>query len=130
MGEGSGQRDLVSKHRTLEPGDLIKVDFEPHAGHEQAGWRPALVISEAAYNARSQLALICPITSQVKGYPFEVPLPHSGAVRGVVLADHVKSADLRARRAKHLGTAPKDVLNTVRAYIALLIGAKVSGQYP
>jgi mRNA interferase MazF len=114
----------VSKPRIPQPGDLIKIDFDPQAGHEQAGWRPALVISEAAYNARSNLALICPVTNQAKGYPFEVPLPKGCALQGVVLADHVKSADLKARGAKHVGAAPKEVLDTVRAYVALLIGTK------
>jgi mRNA interferase MazF len=114
----------VSKPRTPQPGDLIKIDFDPQAGHEQAGWRPALVISEAAYNERSNLALICPITSHAKGYPFEVPLPADCAFQGVVLADHIKSADLKARGAKHVGVAPKEVLERVRVYVALLIGAK------
>ncbi len=114
----------MSKSRVPQPGDLIKIDFDPQAGHEQAGWRPALVVSEALYNGRSNLALICPVTNQAKGYPFEVPLPKDCALQGVVLADHVKSADLKARRAKYAGTAPKEVLDTVRAYIALLIGAK------
>jgi mRNA interferase MazF len=114
----------VSKARIPQPGDLIKIDFDPQAGHEQAGWRPALVISEAAYNAHSNLALICSVRNQAKGYPFEVPLPKGCALQGVVLADHVKSADLKARGAKHVGAAPKEVLDTVRAYVALLIGAK------
>ena len=114
----------MSKPRIPQPGDLIKLNFDPHAGREQAGWRPALVISKAAYNQRSKLALICPITSQAKGYPFEVPLPDGGVLQGVVLADHVKSADLKARGAKHVGAAPREVLDTVRAYIALLIGLK------
>jgi mRNA interferase MazF len=114
----------VSKPRIPQPGDLIKIDFDPQAGHEQGGWRPALVISEAAYNGRSNLALICPITSHAKGYPFEIPLPEGCAFQGAVLADHVKSADLKARGAKHVGSAPKEVLDTVCAYIALLIGAK------
>ncbi len=114
----------MSKSRIPQSGDLIKIDFDPQAGHEQAGWRPALVVSEALYNGRSNLALICPITNQAKGYPFEVPLPEGCALQGVVLADHVKSADLNARGAKHVGTAPKEVLDTVRSYIALLIGSK------
>lgn len=115
---------MVSKTRTFAPGDLIKINFYSQAGHEQAGWRRALVVSEAAYNSRSHLALICPIASNVKGYPFEVPLPEDCSIHGVVLADHIKSADLKARAAKRVGRAPEDVLNTVRAYIALLIGAK------
>lgn len=114
----------MSSHRIPQPGDLIKVDFDPQAGSEQAGWRPGLVVSEAAYNARSSLALICPITSHIKGYPFEVPLLEDCALHGVVLADHLKSADLKARGAKYIGVAPKEVLDTVRSYIALLIGAK------
>lgn len=116
----------MSRSRVFQPGDLIKINFDPQAGHEQAGWRPALVISEAAYNERSNLALICPITSQAKGYPFEVPLPETCAVRGVVLADHVRSADLKACGAKYVGAAPKGVLDTARSYITLLIGAKLS----
>ena len=106
------------------PGDLLKLSFDPQAGSEQAGWRPALVISEHSYNKRSGLALICPITNQAKGYPFEVQLPEGSRVTGVVLADHVKSADLKARQAKYFGKAPQEVLDTVRAYVALLIGAK------
>ena len=94
----------MSKPRIPQPGDLIKIDFDLQAGHEQAGWRPALVVSEAAYNARSNLALICPVTSQAKGYPFEVPLPEGGA--------------------KHVGAVSKEVLETVRAYIGLLINSK------
>jgi mRNA interferase MazF len=82
------------------------------------------VVSEASYNARANLALVCPITSHVKGYPFEVSIPDGFKIQGVVLADHIKSADLKARNAKHIGTAPSEVLDTVRAYIALLIGAK------
>jgi mRNA interferase MazF len=114
----------VSKPRVPQPGDFIKLDFDPQAGHEQGGWRPALVVSEAAYNGRSNLALVCPITNHAKGYPFEVAIPDGHNVQGVVLADHIKSADLKARNAKHIGTAPTEVLETVRAYIALLIGAK------
>ena len=97
----------MSKSRIPQPGDLIKIDFDPQAGHEQAGWRPALVISEALYNGRSNLALICPITNHAKGYPFEVPLPEDCALQGVVLADHVKSADLKARGAKHVELLPR-----------------------
>jgi mRNA interferase MazF len=114
----------VSKARIPQPGDLIEIDFDPQVGHEQAGWPPALVISEAAHNARSNLALICPVTNQAKGYPFEVPLPKGCAIQGVVLADHVKSADLKARGAKHVGAAAKEVLDTVTASVALLISAK------
>ena len=80
-------------------GDIVWLAFSPQAGHEQAGHRPALVLSPEAYNRKVGLALFCPITSQVKGYPFEVQVPSGCAVAGVVLADQVKSLDWRARRA-------------------------------
>jgi mRNA interferase MazF len=90
-------------------------------GREQAGRRPALVVSPAPYNARTGLALVCPITSQVKGYPFEVPLPLGLPVTGVVLADHLKSLDWRARRADFVATVPDAVVDEALARIALLI---------
>lgn len=80
-----------------ERGDLVKLDFNPQAGHEQAGWRPAVVISPKTYNETLGLMLACPITNQDKGFPFEVPLPHSVPITGVVLADHLKSVDWGAR---------------------------------
>ena len=116
----------MSKRRVFQPGDLIKLDFDfdPILGHEQGGFRRALVVSEAAYNARVGLALVCPTTTQVKGYPFEVPIPDGYQVHGVVLADQVKCVDLKARAAKYVETGPAELLHTVRGYIALLIGAK------
>lgn len=86
------------------------LQFNPQAGHEQAGHRPALVLSPAAYNRRSGLMLCCPITSRVKGYPFEVVLAGKREVAGVVLADQVKSLDWRARRARKKNTAPPEVV--------------------
>ena len=124
MGRPARQRDLVSKVWTPEPGDLIKLDLDPRVGHEEAGWRPAIVISESSYNRRVGLCLVCPITNQAKGYPFEVPLPQGLAVQGVILSDHVKSVHFKARRARQVGAATRDVLDTVRAYVALVIGAK------
>jgi mRNA interferase MazF len=109
---------------TPQPGDLIKLNFDPQSGHEQSGWRPALVISESVYNARAGLVLVCPITNQVKHYPFEVPLPDGCAIQGVVLADQIKSIDFRARKARHIEAAPQGVLDAVRAYVALLIGCR------
>src|SRR5437660_9952142 len=79
-------------------GDAVWITLNPQAGHEQSGRRPALVLSPSAYNGRVGLALLCPITSQVKGYPFEVTLPHGLPITGVVLADEVKSLDWRARK--------------------------------
>ncbi|HTG17989.1 MAG TPA: endoribonuclease MazF, partial [Blastocatellia bacterium] len=79
-------------------GDIVWIDFSPQAGHEQAGRRPALVVSPGAYNKKVGLAILCPITSQVKGYPFEVALPDDLPIQGVVLSDQAKSLDWRARR--------------------------------
>ncbi len=88
-------------------GDIVWLSFHPQAGHEQAGRRPALVLSPAVYNAKVGLALFCPITSRVKGYPFEVVIPSGMAVSGVVLSDQVKSLDWRARRAEFTGKLPE-----------------------
>ena len=102
-------------------GDLIWLDFNPQAGHEQAGRRPALVLSPAAYNRKTSLALCCPITSRVKGYPFEVPLPASLPINGVVLADQVRSLDWRSRRADFVAQAPHEVTQAVRAKLDTLL---------
>ena len=83
-----------------ETGDFVWLTFDPQAGREQAGRRPALVLSPRSYNAKSGLALVCPITNQVKGYPFEVAISTGLVPTGVILADHVKSVDWKARRAK------------------------------
>lgn len=94
-------------------GDLVWLSFDPQAGREQAGRRPALVLSPAAYNGRTRLALVCPITGQVKGYPFEVRLPSGLPVAGVILADHLRSIDWQARRADPIGVAPASVVDEV-----------------
>lgn len=86
-------------------GDVVWLNFTPQAGHEQAGHRPALVLSPAAYNGKTGLMLCCPITSREKGYPFEVKLDDRAGVEGVVLADQVRSLDWRARQAKRKGKA-------------------------
>ncbi len=83
-------------------GDVVWITLQPQAGHEQAGRRPALVVSPLSYNRKVGLALLCPITGRAKGYPFEVGIPEGLPVRGVVLADQVKSLDWRARRAEML----------------------------
>lgn len=102
-------------------GDVIWINFNPQAGHEQAGRRPAVVLSPEAYNGRVGLALLCPITTQVKGYPFEVPLPSGLGVRGVVLADQVKSLDWRVRRAELLCQLPEETTAQVLAILGTLL---------
>lgn len=102
-------------------GDVVWLSFEPHAGHEQAGRRPALVLTPAAYQRAVGLALCCPITRRAKGYPFEVALPDGMAVAGVVLADHVKSLDWRARGAERADRAPASVATRVAELIDRLL---------
>lgn len=103
-------------------GDAIWITLDPQAGHEQAGRRPALVLSPTAYNGRVGLALLCPITSQAIGYPFEIPLPEGLAVTGVILADQVKNLDWRARKAVRISAVPEEVLNQVWRRLTLLLG--------
>jgi mRNA interferase MazF len=99
------------KRRGFVPGrgDLVWLSFDPPSGHEQHGRRPALVLSPIAYNRRVGLALVCPVTSRSKGYPFEVALPQDLPVAGVVLADHMRSVDWRSRRAEWICALPDDV---------------------
>lgn len=104
-----------------DAGDLIWLDFTPQAGREQAGRRPALVISPRSYNAKTNLAIICPITSQAKGYPFEVAVTGSGKISGVVLSDHVKNLDWKQRRAAKAGKVSSPTLRSVRERIAALL---------
>ena len=101
-------------------GDLVWIDFNPQAGHEQAGRRPALVLSPKSYNTKTNLAVICPITSQIKGYPFEV-LVQEGKVVGAVLSDQVSSLDWKIRRADKIAPVSDAVLAEVLAKIAALI---------
>jgi mRNA interferase MazF len=104
-----------------ERGDIVWLQFNPQAGHEQAGHRPALVVSPKAYNGKVGLALFCPITSQVKGYPFEVVLPSGLPVSGSVLSDQIKSLDWRTRQAKRVCSAPSEVIYDVLAKILTLV---------
>jgi mRNA interferase MazF len=104
-----------------ERGDVVWISLSPQAEHEQAGRRPALILSPAAYNAQVGLALICPITGQVKGYPFEVLVPTGLPVSGAVLADQVKSVDWSARRADMIGRLPVAFVNKVLAMVKSLL---------
>ena len=108
--------------RTFVPdaGDIVWLQFDPQAGHEQAGHRPALVLSPAAYNGKTGLMLCCPLTTQIKGYPFEVRI--AGDTDSAVLADQVKSLDWRAQRAKLKGRISAAELAEVRAKVMALVG--------
>ena len=103
-------------------GDLIWLAFDPQAGREIQKTRPALVLTPASYNLKSGLCIACPITSQAKGYPFEVALSVGAAVGGVVLADQVRALDWRARRAKVAGRVPPEVMEEVQGKLAALLG--------
>jgi mRNA interferase MazF len=103
-----------------DAGDVVWVNFAPQAGHEQAGRRPALVLSPAAYNGKTSLMSCCPMTTQIKSYPFEVRI--AGTLPTAVLADQVKSLDWRQRKAARKGAASADELAEVRAKILALIG--------
>ena len=102
-------------------GDVVWLTLQPQAGREQAGRRPVLVMSPASYNGKVGLMLLCPITSQQKGYPFEVPLPTGLPVTGVVLADQLKSLDWRARQAEKIGQVPAATVEAVLARLQLLL---------
>ena len=102
-------------------GDVVWLDFTPQAGHEQAGRRPAVVLSPAAYNGKVGLALVCPITTQAKDYPFEVAIAGERAVTGVILADQVKSIDWRARRAKVVDRVGADVVAKTLSLLRVLL---------
>ena len=103
-------------------GELIWLEFSPQAGHEQAGRRPRLVLSPLAYNRKSGLALVCPITTKSKGYPFDVALPAGLPITGVVQSDQLRSLDWRQRKACLIGQAPRPVVADVLARIAPLLG--------
>lgn len=105
-----------------DAGDFVWLTFDPQAGREQAGRRPALVLSPKIYNARSGLALACPVTNQAKGYPFEVAVPAGRGPTGVILADHLRSIDWKARRAEYLGRCTNEGVEEVRARLAPLLG--------
>jgi mRNA interferase MazF len=96
-----------------DQGDAVWLTFDPQAGHEQSGRRPAVVLSPRAYNARAGLAIFCPISSQIKGYPFEVVLPEDLPVAGAVLADQVRSLDWNARRAARICRLPADAMSEI-----------------
>ena len=112
----------MARRYVPDRGDIVWLEFNPQAGYEQAGHRPALVVSPKTYNQKVGLALFCPITSNVKGYPFEVVLPEKHKVSGAILADQIKSLDWQMRKAKWITSAPKDVLEELLAKILTILG--------
>lgn len=103
-------------------GDIVWITFNPQTGHEQAGRRPALVLSPGAYNGKVGLAILCPITSQVKSYPFEVIIPDGLKIGGAILSDQVKSLDWKARQAEFVCKLPAAALDEVLQKLGALIG--------
>ena len=118
LAESPGRQEMAY---VPERGDIVWISLNPQAGHEQAGRRPAVVVSPKSYNGKVGLGLFCPITSQVKGYPFEVAVPQGLPVGGVVLADQVKSLDWRARKAEFAGRLPADARDEVLGKLGALL---------
>ncbi len=112
---------MTAKRYAPKRGDAVWISLSPQTGHEQAGRRPALVLSPLAYNAKVGLGLFCPITSKAKGYPFEVSIPENLEVGGVVLADQVKSLDWRKRQAEFISELPPQVVEDVLAKVRVLL---------
>lgn len=102
---------------------MVWVQLGPTSGHEQSGRRPVLVLTPSGYNSKTGLALVCPLTSKQKGYPFEVALPDEAELTGVILADHVRSIDWRSRRAEHAATLSATLVSDVLAKLAPLLSA-------
>ena len=112
----------MARNYVPDRGDVVWLQFNPRAGHEQSGRRTALVVSPKAYNQKVGLALFCPITKQIKKYPFEVLLPEGSKTSGAVLSDQIKSLDWRVRNAKLMTKAPKETVREVLAKIHALVG--------
>jgi mRNA interferase MazF len=111
---------MVKPAYVPEAGDIVWLEFDPQAGHEQAGHRPALVLSPARYNGPRGMMICCPMTSRIKAYPFEVIVP--GPTPSAILADQVKSLDWRARKASFKSKVTASVLAEVQAKLKLLLG--------
>ncbi len=102
-------------------GDAVWLDFDPQAGHEQSGRRPAVILSSRSYNTKVGLAIVCPITTHRKGYPFEVSIPVTAAIEGVVLSDQLKSLDWRRRSAAFICSLPRDAVREILNKVSVLL---------
>jgi len=111
---------VKTSHYTPDRGDIVWIDFNPQKGHEQANKRPATVLSPRSYNIKSGLALMCPITSRIKGYPFEVPFAAS-KISGAILADQVRSLDWHARSVSFIQKLPPGKLHKLQEKVVLLV---------
>lgn len=116
-----GSPDAAGESWVPERGDVVWLEFDPRAGHEQGGRRPAVVLSRASYNGPTSRALCVPVTTKPKGYPFEVSLPLDFPMQGVAFADQVKCLDWRARRARPLAVLPQGVLAQLLARTRALL---------
>lgn len=105
-----------------ERGDLVWLNFTPQAGHEQRGKRPALVLSPKIYNEKSSLCIVLPITSKIKGYPFEILLPHDLPIQGAILSDQVKNLDYNAREISFVAKLPDSIIEQVQKNVLALVG--------
>ena len=113
----------MTKSYCPERGDVVWLEFMPQSGHEKSGRRPALTLSPASYNRKVGLAIFCPITNQIKGYPFEVLIPKGLKASGAILSDQVKSLDWKARNASKICRISGDIIEEVLEKIGLLLGA-------
>ena len=111
----------MAKNYIPNRGDAVWINMNPQAGHEQAGRRPAVVLSPYSYNVKVGLALFSPITSKIKGYPFEVVVPEGGKVSGAILSDQIKSLDWKARNVEFFGKISEPVIAEVLTRIATLL---------
>ena len=109
-------------HYIPDRGDIVWLNFTPQTGHEQRGKRPALILSPKIYNEKTSLCICLPITSKIKGYPFEVALPHGLEVEGVVLSDQIKNLDFIAREVSYICDASDEVLSRVQKNVLALMG--------
>lgn len=112
---------VIRRGYVPERGDVVWMMFGPQTGHEQSGRRPGVVMSSSIYNGRTGMALCCPITSHVKGYPFEVVVPAGLKITGAILADHIRNIDWKARRAEYLCQLPDNTMEEVAEKLISLI---------
>jgi mRNA interferase MazF len=112
---------MVNRNYIPQCGDAVRISLNPQAGHEQAGRRPAVVLSPRSYNGKTGLAILCPVTSHIKGYPFEVVLPDGLPVSGAVLSDQVKSLDWRVRNKELICTLPDEVVSEIMQKLSALL---------